>query len=99
MFFEAVAEQTKLAGIKTQKLLYRVQRAKKKALKEKLEKEQGGEVVVLKKNDMKPLVAIQKIYEQSEDYGFTKEEIKQFVKDLGLAADNLLICEILSAPV
>jgi hypothetical protein len=55
--------------------------------------------VVLKKNDMKPLVAIQKIYEQSEDYGFTKEEIKQFVKDLGLAADNLLICEILSAPV
>ncbi|MFN5593761.1 MAG: hypothetical protein ACK482_10010 [Aphanizomenon sp.] len=69
------------------------------ALKEKLEKEQGGEGVVLKKNDMKPLVAIQKIYEQSEDYGFTKEEIKQFVKDLGLAADNLLICEILSAPV
>ena len=37
MFFEAVAEQTKLAGIKTQKLLYRVQRAKKKALEEKLE--------------------------------------------------------------
>ncbi|OBQ36098.1 MAG: hypothetical protein AN487_13870, partial [Anabaena sp. CRKS33] len=69
------------------------------ALKEKLEKEQGGEVVVLKKNDIKPLVAIQKIYEQSEDYGFTKEEVKQFVKDLGLAADNLLICEILSAPV
>ncbi|MFN5953470.1 MAG: hypothetical protein ACK6A9_21190 [Dolichospermum sp.] len=69
------------------------------ALKEKLEKEQGGEVVVLKKNDMKPLVAIQKIYEQSEDYGFNKEEVKQFVKDLGLAADNLLICEILSAPV
>ena len=69
------------------------------ALKEKLEKEQGGEVVVLKKNDIKPLVAIQKIYEQSEDYGFTKEEVKQFVKDLSLAADNLLICEILSAPV
>jgi hypothetical protein len=69
------------------------------ALKEKLEKEQGGEVVVLKKNDIKPLVAIQKIYEQSEDYGFTKEEVTQFVKDLSLAADNLLICEILSAPV
>ena len=69
------------------------------ALKEKLEKEQGGEVVVLKKNDIKPLVAIQKIYEQAEDYGFTKEEVTQFVKDLSLAADNLLICEILSAPV
>ncbi|MDB9487084.1 hypothetical protein PN492_11090 [Dolichospermum circinale CS-537/01] len=69
------------------------------ALKEKLEKEQGGEVVVLKKNDIKPLVAIQKIYEQAEDYGFTKEEVKQFVKELSLAADNLLICEILSAPV
>ena len=36
-FFEAVAEQTKLAGIKTQKLLYRVQRVKKKVLEEKLE--------------------------------------------------------------
>ena len=69
------------------------------ALKEKLEKEQGGEVVVLKENDIKPLVAIQKIYEQSEDYGFNKEEVKQFVKELSLAADNLLICEILSAPV
>ena len=69
------------------------------ALKEKLEQEQGGEVVVLKKNDIKPLVAIQKIYEQAEDYGFTKEEVTQFVKDLSLAADNLLICEILSAPV
>ncbi|MBS3030126.1 MAG: hypothetical protein HCA25_24590 [Dolichospermum sp. DET50] len=68
-------------------------------LKEKLEKQQGGEVVVLKKNDIKPLVAIQKIYEQAEDYGFTKEEVTQFVKDLSLAADNLLICEILSAPV
>ncbi len=38
-------------------------------------------------------------YEQSEDYGFTKEEVIQLVKELRLAADNLLICEILSAPV
>ena len=69
------------------------------ALKEKLEKEQGGEVVILKKNEIKPLVAIQKIYEQAEDYGFSKEEVTELVKELRLAADNLLICEILSAPV
>ncbi len=68
-------------------------------LKEKLEKEKGGEVVVLKKTEIKPLVAIHTIYEQAEDYGFTKEEVTELVKELRIAADNLLICEILSAPV
>ncbi|TAE59028.1 MAG: hypothetical protein EAZ87_11160 [Nostocales cyanobacterium] len=68
-------------------------------LKEKLEKEKGGEVVVLKKNEIKPLVAIHTIYEQAEDYGFTKEEVTELVKELRIAADNLLIYEILSAPV
>ncbi|QYX33443.1 hypothetical protein K2F26_09060 [Sphaerospermopsis torques-reginae ITEP-024] len=68
-------------------------------LKEKLENDKGGKVVVLKKNEIKPLAAIHTIYEQAEDYGFTKEEVTELVKELRLAADNLLICEILSAPV
>ena len=68
-------------------------------LKEKLEKEKGGEVVVLKKNEIKPLAAIHTIYEQAKDYGFSQEEVTELVKELRLAADNLLICEILSPPV
>jgi hypothetical protein len=67
-------------------------------LKDQLENEKGGEVVVLKKDEIKPLVVIETIYEQSENYDFSKEEITKFVKDLRLAGDNLLICEILSAP-
>jgi hypothetical protein len=67
--------------------------------RQQLETQQGGEVVVLKKNEIKPLVAIHTIYEQAENYGFNKDEVTNFVKHLRLAADNLLICEILSAPV
>ncbi|MEH2058839.1 MAG: hypothetical protein V7K97_22330 [Nostoc sp.] len=68
-------------------------------LKDQLKKQQGGEVVVLKKNEIKPLVVIETIYDQAENYGFDKEEVTNFVKDLRLVANNLLICEILSAPV
>ncbi|MEJ6481226.1 hypothetical protein N0Y54_07760 [Nostoc punctiforme UO1] len=68
-------------------------------LKDQLEKQKGGEVVIFKKDEIRPLVAIETIYDQSENYGFNKEEVTIFVKDLRLVADNLLICEILSAPV
>ncbi|MCM0590860.1 MAG: hypothetical protein KA716_11785 [Gloeotrichia echinulata DEX184] len=67
-------------------------------LKDELEKQKGGEVVVLKKQEIRPLAAIEKIYEQAENYGFSKQEVTKFVKELRLAADNTLICEILSAP-
>jgi hypothetical protein len=70
-----------------------------KQLEQQLVKEKGGEVVELKKNELKPLAVIQGIYEDAENYGFTKDEVANFVKKLRLAADNPLICEILSAPV
>jgi len=68
-------------------------------LKEQLENEKKGEVVVWKKDEMKPLAAIQEIYTQAENYGFSKQEVIEIVKQLRLAADNSLIREILSAPI
>uniref|UniRef100_A0A0C1QUU6 Uncharacterized protein n=1 Tax=Tolypothrix bouteillei VB521301 TaxID=1479485 RepID=A0A0C1QUU6_9CYAN len=68
-------------------------------LKDQLVNQQGGEVVVLKRNEIKPLVAIQTIYEQAENYCFDKNEVINIVKELRLVADNPLICQILSAPV
>lgn len=67
-------------------------------LKEQLENDQKGEVVVWKKDEMKPLAAIQEIYQQAENYGFSKQEVIEIVKQLKIAADNSLIREILSAP-
>ncbi|MEG4147318.1 hypothetical protein [Microcoleus sp. Pol12B5] len=71
---------------------------KGKQLEEKLVQEQGGEVVVLKKDEIKPLAALHQIYEEAENYGFTKQEVIDFVQELNLAAKNPLLCEILSAP-
>jgi hypothetical protein len=67
-------------------------------LKDQLERE-GGEVVELKKDEIKSLIAIKTIYDEAANYGFSNEEVTNFVKELMLAADNSLICEILSAPV
>ncbi|MEG4961734.1 MULTISPECIES: hypothetical protein [unclassified Microcoleus] len=71
---------------------------KGKQLEEKLVQEQGGEVVVLKKDEIKPLAALHQIYQEAENYGFTKQEVIDFVQELNLAAKNPLLCEILSAP-
>ncbi|WP_293130726.1 hypothetical protein [Microcoleus sp. bin38.metabat.b11b12b14.051] len=71
---------------------------KGKQLENKLVQQQGGEVVVLKKDEIKPLAALHQIYEEAENYGFTKQEVIEFVKELNLAGENLLLCEILSAP-
>lgn len=74
-------------------------------LKQQLEQQQDGEVVTLRKDEIKPLVAMQRIYEEAGTdvtnslNGFTKEEVVGLVKELRLIADNPLICEILSAPV
>ncbi len=72
---------------------------KGKQLEEKLVQEQGGEVVVLKKDEIKALAALYQIHEEAENYGFTQQQVIEFVKELNLAAHNPLICEILSAPV
>lgn len=68
-------------------------------LKDQLERVQGGEVVELKKEEIKSLIAIKTIYDEAANYGFSNEEVTDFVKELRIAADNPLICEILSAPV
>jgi Cdc6-like AAA superfamily ATPase len=68
-------------------------------LKDQLEQAQGGEVVTLKKEELKPLIAIKIIYDEATNYGFSNQEVIDFIKELRLAADNPLICEILSAPV
>lgn len=68
-------------------------------LQQQLVSEKGGEIVVLKKDEIRPLVAIKRIYDEAENYGFTKEEVINFIKELRLAADNRLVCEILSAPM
>lgn len=67
-------------------------------LKHQLVSQQAGEVVVLKKDEIKPLVVLEKIYEDAENYGFDKEELIGLMKELKLSANNPLICEILSAP-
>jgi hypothetical protein len=67
-------------------------------LRDDLEKK-GGEVVELKKDEVKPLVAIKTIYDEAANYGFSNQEVTDLVKELRLAADNPLIGEILSAPV
>jgi len=56
----------------------------------------GGEVVILKKQEVKPLLVLQRIYEQAEDYGFNEDEVIELAKKLKLVANNRLIREILS---
>lgn len=56
----------------------------------------GGEVVILKKQEVKPLLVLQRIYEQAEDYGFDEDEVIELAKKLKLVANNRLIREILS---
>ncbi|MFB2917144.1 hypothetical protein [Aerosakkonema funiforme] len=68
---------------------------KGKQLEEQL-KQNGGEVVILKEDELKPLAAIYQIYQEAENYGFSKKEVNNFVKELRLVADNRLIREILS---
>jgi hypothetical protein len=68
-------------------------------LKDQLERVQGGEVVELKKDEIKSLIAIKTIYDEAANYGFSNEEVTNFVKELRIAAENPLICEILSAPM
>jgi len=68
-------------------------------LKEQLETQHGGKTVKLKEDEITSLIAIKAIYDEAENYSFTKDEVTEFVKELRLAADNPLICAILSAPI
>ncbi|NES81782.1 MAG: hypothetical protein F6K10_10470 [Moorea sp. SIO2B7] len=61
-------------------------------------KAQGGKWVVLKTEEVKPLIAIRAVYESREDYELSEEQIKDFISNTKLAIDNRLLRKILSAP-
>ncbi len=63
-----------------------------------LVKEKGGEWVILKGEQIKPLLAIRAVYDNREDYELSEEEIFDFIQRQELASGNLVIREILSAP-
>ncbi|MFB2836564.1 hypothetical protein [Floridanema evergladense] len=61
-------------------------------------KEKGGEWVKLEAEHIKPLLAIQFVYEKKESYQLSDEEIFDFIDQKGIAINNPLIREILSDP-
>jgi len=66
-------------------------------------KQQGGEYVELKEEEIKPLIAIRAVYQKREvDYRVSEEQIFQFITQKGaekmLGVGNPLIQEILSDP-
>ncbi|NEQ09769.1 MAG: hypothetical protein F6K37_28640 [Moorea sp. SIO4E2] len=61
-------------------------------------KAQEGKWVVLKTEEVKPLIAIRSVYESREDYELSEEQIKDFISNTKLAIDNRLLRKILSAP-
>lgn len=66
-------------------------------LKQLLEK-QGGEWVLLKEEEVKPLIAIRSVYDARQDYELSEEQIFEFISNQKLVVDNSLIREILSNP-
>ncbi|MEO1375265.1 MAG: hypothetical protein AAFW70_13280, partial [Cyanobacteria bacterium J06635_10] len=65
---------------------------------EKLLRHQGGEWVMLQKQDIKPLLAIWFVVYNCESYELTKEQLFDFIKQKKIAINNPLIREILSDP-
>lgn len=68
---------------------------KGKQLEQELVAEKGGKVVLWEQEGILPLVALKRIYDEAEEYGFAKEEVNNLVKDLKLEVDNQLIHQIL----
>ena len=63
-----------------------------------LSEELGGELVKLTKEAIKPLLALLFVDRSREEYGITQKQIADFIEKEKLAAENYLICEILSDP-
>ncbi|MBE9186501.1 ATP-binding protein [Microcoleus sp. LEGE 07076] len=66
-------------------------------------KQQGGEYVPLKEDEIKPLLAIRAVHQKRDvDYGVSEEQIFNFIAEKGahkmLGASNPLLKEILSDP-
>ncbi|MGB5960103.1 MAG: hypothetical protein WBG73_05540 [Coleofasciculaceae cyanobacterium] len=67
-----------------------------KNLVKKLLQEQGGEWALLQSEDIKPLLALQSVWDNSESYELSEEQIFDFIQQK--AINNPLILEILSDP-
>lgn len=67
-------------------------------LKTLLSKELGGEWVLLKSEDIKPLLALHFVMKSREDDELTEDKIIDFIHIKRIAIDNYLIREILSDP-
>jgi len=63
-----------------------------------LSKELGGEWVMLRREDIKPLLAIRSVSNALEDFEVSEEQIKAFISREKIVSDNNLIREILSDP-
>jgi hypothetical protein len=63
-----------------------------------LSKELGGEWVMLRHEDIKPLLAIRSVSNAREDYEVSEDQIQAFVSREKLVTDNNLIREVLSDP-
>jgi hypothetical protein len=63
-----------------------------------LSKELGGEWVMLRHEDIKPLLAIRAVSNAREDYEVNEDQIQAFVSREKLVTDNNLIREVLSDP-
>ncbi|MBW4571344.1 MAG: hypothetical protein KME31_26025 [Tolypothrix carrinoi HA7290-LM1] len=70
----------------------------KQYLSQLLSPQLGGEWVLLKSGDIKPLLSILFVLQAREDYELKEEEIMDFIVQKRIAIDNYLIREILSDP-
>lgn len=66
--------------------------------KRELLERKGGEWVMLKVEEVKPLLAIRAVYDSREDYELSEDRILEFIDTQNLARNNPLILEILSDP-
>ncbi|BAY76191.1 hypothetical protein NIES25_26400 [Nostoc linckia NIES-25] len=67
-------------------------------LSQLLSKDLGGEWVLLKSEDIKPLLAVHFVMKGREDDELTEDQIIDFIRVKRIAIDNYLIREILSDP-
>ncbi|KOP27125.1 hypothetical protein AMR41_07185 [Hapalosiphon sp. MRB220] len=69
-----------------------------KYLSQLLSQQLGGEWVLLKPEDLKPLLAVHFVMRGREDDELSEEQILDFIRQKRIAIDNYLIREILSDP-
>ncbi|TBR60947.1 hypothetical protein B4U84_08985 [Westiellopsis prolifica IICB1] len=69
-----------------------------KYLSQLLSEQLGGEWVLLKPEDLKPLLAVHFVMRGREDDELSEEQILDFIRQKRIAIDNYLIREILSDP-